>query len=169
MKRIWKPIAGYVGSYAVSNFGEVWSWLTEKHLKPGRSGAGGYLTVALRSGGVTKTHCVHRLVAEAFIPNLDSKPTVNHKRLPVSNNRVSNLEWATYSENHQHAYRVLGRVHAGGLKGPLNKKSKRVRCDDGRQFDSVRQACAAVGVSPCAIPQAISRNGKCAGLRWEFV
>lgn len=51
----------------------------------------------------------HRRLAKLFIPNPENKPCVNHKDGNRSNNDISNLEWVTYSENHKHAYRVLGR------------------------------------------------------------
>jgi len=64
----------------------------------------GYRLVSLGN----RSHCVHCLVAEAFIPNPENKNTVNHKDGDKLNNRPENLEWATYSENLFHKCRVLG-------------------------------------------------------------
>ena len=64
----------------------------------------GYLCVDIQEEGIAKKHYVHRLLAEHFIPNPDNKKTVNHKDGVKSNNNLSNLEWATYSENSKHAY-----------------------------------------------------------------
>jgi hypothetical protein len=68
----------------------------------------------------------HRRLAQLFIPNPENKPCVNHKDGNRSNNDINNLEWVTYSENHIHAYRVLGRRinnknSAKGEKHPLSK------------------------------------------------
>jgi hypothetical protein len=62
----------------------------------------GYLTVCV-SG---RNACVHRVLAECFIPNPDNKPCVNHIDGNKLNNSLDNLEWATYSENNQHAYNI---------------------------------------------------------------
>lgn len=78
-----------------------------------RPGGGDYLTVSL---GRSKSVPTYRLVAEAFIPNPENKRTVNHKDGDKRNNHVSNLEWATYSENLRHACRVL-RVRIGEKNG----------------------------------------------------
>lgn len=104
MEEIWKDVAGYSGFYQISNFGAVKS---KKNLKA-NLGKHGYYVVDLYKNNKRKTCLVHRLVAEAFIPNPESKPQVNHKDGIKINNNLSNLEWVTRSENIKHAFDVLG-------------------------------------------------------------
>ena len=118
MKEIWKDIKGYEGLYQVSNLGRVKSLerkvlrsdgtslaISERILKLGKN-ARGYLSVQLCANGIVKCFRVYRLVAQAFIPNPDNKPQVNHIDGNKQNNRADNLEWATRSENMQHAYKT---------------------------------------------------------------
>lgn len=73
----------------------------------------GYEMISTRhSDGRTTTARVHRLVAEAYIPNPENKPVVNHINGIKDDNRVENLEWATVAENTQHGYDVLGVLSA---------------------------------------------------------
>ncbi len=111
MKEIWKPIAGYNGLYQASNIGRVRRNGTILH---NFLGTNKYLNVDLYLNGEKKQHRVHRLVAAAFIPNPENKPTVNHKDGDKQNNIVTNLEWATRSENILHSYRELGRTGPRG-------------------------------------------------------
>lgn len=98
MKEVWKDIKGYEGLYQVSSFGRVKSSYTKRILKGGKNKAG-YLLVGLYKQGVLSRKSIHRLVAEAFIPNPDNKPEVNHIDENKTNNVVSNLEWMTAKEN----------------------------------------------------------------------
>ena len=97
----WKDIDGYDGMYQVSSLGRVMSLKFGKTrvLRPGKN-TNGYLFVNLWKDGKQK-HCrVHRLVAQAFIPNDDSsKSQINHRNEDKTENSVSNLEWCTASYN----------------------------------------------------------------------
>ena len=102
-KEYWKPVVGYEGHYQVSNFGSV------KSIKFGKEiilkqhiNKGGYYYVCLLKNGKHKNYYVHRLVAQAFIPNPYKLPQVNHKDENKTNNNVDNLEWCTNEYNHNY-------------------------------------------------------------------
>lgn len=124
---IWKVIPGFDGLYEASNLGRIRSKarirrsgvpLRGRVLKPTVS-RGGYLQVALTNmDGIRKDMKVHRLVAMAFLSNPENKEQVNHKNGVRNDNRLENLEWCTCSENHRHAFDVLGKVAS---KPMLNK------------------------------------------------
>ena len=113
-KEYWKPVVGYEGLYEISNWGRVKSlkrlvkihnkWgecyitINEKILKK-RIDKYGYERVMLCKHGKSKLKQVHRLVAEAFIPNPYNLPQVNHKDEDKQNNHYLNLEWCTHEYN----------------------------------------------------------------------
>ena len=126
MNEVWKDIKGYEGFYSVSNLGrvrrlngEVMQYnpqldkmipirYPEKILK--LEDVKGYDRVSLSLSNEIQRHQVHRLVAQAFIPNDDDKPCVNHKDSNRKNNCVDNLEWVTYQENERHKKRKSAKM-----------------------------------------------------------
>lgn len=105
---IWKDIEGYEGMYQVSNYGRVKNlerYSAQNHLLPEKllsitHAAWGYCDVSLYKNGVREHKKPHRLVAEAFIPNPDNLPEVDHIDTNKDNNRADNLRWCTHQENH---------------------------------------------------------------------
>ena len=104
MTEIWKDVKGYEGVYQVSNFGRVKRVTTGRILKGGKDKYG-YLIVNLYKNSVGSIKTIHRLVAEAFIPNPENKPQVNHVDENKTNNSLDNLEWMTAKENTNHGTR----------------------------------------------------------------
>lgn len=166
----WRDIGETDGRYSVSSMGDVRRNPIEQmqsdgvphvyreHILKKQLNNWGYYCVNYSINGRMVRRCVHRLVAEAFIPNLDNKPQVNHIDGVKTNNRVDNLEWVTQSENNLHAFNVL------------NKKVKRVECiDTGEVFRSVKSAAETLGVRPSTLSDHLHGNSKtCRGKRYRI-
>lgn len=125
---IWKDVVGFEGIYQVSNLGRVKRIKQSAGAKAGRVlketlGRKGYVYLKLRKEGRRKRLSLSRLVAQAFIPNPENKPEVNHKNGIKAFNWPENLEWVTHSENHLHRSRILG-VGIGEKHGRAKLKNK---------------------------------------------
>jgi len=131
-QEIWKPIKGFELFYQVSSLGRVSNY---RKVMQAQTMPRGYKTIGLTITGKHFTRLIHRLVAENFIDNPESKPEVNHKDGDKSNNSVANLEWCTSSENKQHAYSTgltVYNVPTRGLKIGKNSKYHNVTYDKAR-------------------------------------
>lgn len=120
-----KYIEGYEGIYTISNTGIVTN-AKGRQMKFGKSNSGtGYYQVALCKNGYVKMHSVHRLVAIAFVDNIENKPFVNHKDGNKWNNDYMNLEWVTRKENALHSIHVLGNPIPPNMKGKFGAQHNR--------------------------------------------
>lgn len=151
---MWKAIEGTNGRYEISNTGKVRSnnYLghgTTKELKPWANG--GYKRVNMTIAGKKTNRLVHRLVAEAFIPNPENKPEVNHQDGNKHNNRADNLEWSTRKENLDHAD-ATG-LRDGSLAAILNSNKRlqrpiiatNVETGEETLYPSIKAAQRAIG------------------------
>ena len=135
MSERWVAIDGY-HDYEVSSLGRIASKKGRgRMLRPGTSKAG-YRVVALYDGkGNKRSHNVHRLVAQHFLPDFDPELEVNHERGAVAGDAVDNLKMATTQQNIQHSFAVLKRKPSAlGKFGEDNPSSQRFRVTrpDGR-------------------------------------
>lgn len=159
--------------YYISKAGDLFSLPKNKLLSKSEYG-NGYLFYNLFDGVNFKSRMIHRLVAQTFIPNPENKRTVNHKDGNIKNNNLSNLEWATHSENHLHAYRVLKRTPPNlGKTGERNGKSKPVNQYDLsgnfiKRWDSINLAEIYLGnkthISECCL----GKRKKSKGYVWKY-
>lgn len=120
----WKEIQGFENEYLISNYGRIKSKTRVYHCGTNHSvqktieehilhvffRKDKYVGVTLKKNGKSFSREIHRLVAEAFIPNQEKKEQINHKDGDKHNNKVDNLEWITRSENALHSYFKLGNI-----------------------------------------------------------
>ena len=133
-EEIWKDITGYEGLYQVSTLGNV---KILNYKKTGKSkikksySKNGYLRLALYKDGKPKNFFVHRLVGEAFIPNPDGKPFINHRDETHCNNCVDNLEWCTakYNINYGNCKEKISKAMLGNKNYRLTT-AKQIKCID---------------------------------------
>ena len=150
-----KDVKEYEGEYAITRDGQVWSYKRKKFLKPRL--VGGYHQVVLCKDGKKKDLYIHRLVAEAYIPNPDNLPQVNHKDEDKSNNCVENLEWCDAKYNINYGTRT-------------KKISKPVYCEElNRTFKSQVEAARELGLKQCNIVSCCKGRYKTTGgYHWRY-
>lgn len=172
----WKDIPNYEGIYQISDNGVVRSsprmvsmvvkgtrcesFRRGRTIK-GYKTAGGYMQVKLYKNGIEKHHLIHRLVAEAFIPNKAALPQVNHKDENKANNLYTNLEWCTAKENSSYGTR------------PQRLQTRVVMyTTDGekiREFESMRDAAKFAGCNYTSIVHCCKGDVKTAkGYIWKY-
>jgi hypothetical protein len=169
----WKNIEGYEGSYQVSNEGRVKSckFGKEKILKP-RKDTNGYLQVNLCKDGKPVWKLVHRLVAEAFLPNPNNYEQVNHKDECKTNNNVDNLEWCDKKYNCNFGTR---NQRSAEKRRNDPKQSRRVDQIDPQTGEVVRQwkstnECGRNGYSQSAVSAcAIGKYKQYKGYVWKYL
>lgn len=153
---IWKDIKGYEGLYQISNMGRVKSLdritsdgrcIKSKYLKIGDNNKG-YKNVALCKNSIYEKCYVHRLVAQAFIPNEEGKKEVDHINTIRDDNRVENLRWVTHKENmNNEISRKQNSNNHWNVSGGNNPKAKKVVCD-GVIFNCVRECAEHYNIKP---------------------
>ena len=157
-----KDISNYEGLYAITSCGKVWSYRSKKFLSQSYD-SNGYPMVNLSNGGKVKTVYIHRLVAEAYIPNPEGKPQVDHLDEVKTHNWVGNLAWATPGEN--------SRRTNMGRKRTWSSIIRPIYCVElDRYFKSQAEARREFGMKSSA-PLHNALNGKrntCGGYHWRY-
>lgn len=164
----WKEVYAFDILFEVSNLGRI---RTKYHGKQGYKkeyryiepldNGKGYLRINIKRNGNQKTVYIHRLVAEAFVPNPDGFVEINHKDENKKNNSADNLEWCTHLYNCHYGTRNerTGRAHA-----------KKIVCVElNKIYDSLREAAKDMDVGKTAISNCLKgRSKSCAGYSWRY-
>lgn len=175
----WRDVVGYEGRYRVSSEGEVLSLYSGEMMSQRLNREKGYNSVTLRDGARQKKETVHRLVALAFVENDDPsrKTQVDHVDGNRLNNKASNLEWVTPSENCRRAIalglrddarkatsermkRNSSLMHAREVElGVFERQKIPVVRSDGREFPDMTSAAAETGCAISQVSQSVSTHG----------
>lgn len=178
---IWKDIKNYEGLYQVSNLGRVRS-LDVRTYQKNKFGKfqyvlhkgkilklqkqrNGYFTIDLHINGKFERKIIHRLVADAFIPNINNYQYINHKDSDISNNTVENLEWCTQKYNIKYAYDF-------GNKIPPNMRSVNQIDDNGKiieTFISMQEAERKTNIRSANISKCCRKiRSRAGGYKWAY-
>lgn len=178
MKEIWKEIKGYESLYQVSNLGNIKRIKfinnivekdKEKILKPIKNK---YLQVALSKEGKVKMKYIHRLVAEAFIPNLSNLPQINHKDENKHNNKMNNLEWCSRKYNMNYGT-INGRMSKSHKKENLKNRKPVVQYDKNmciiKEYNGICEAVKEINIDKSSIIRCCKNKQKTAGgYIWKY-
>lgn len=164
MQEEWKDVKGYEGIYQVSNLGRIKSLKNNKIRKNVKDKIG-YERIMLSKNNKIKLHYIHRLVAEAFIPNPNNLPQVNHKDEIKSNNIANNLEWCTQEYNN---------IYGNRIKTVKEKLSKEIYQFDLngkfiKKWDNINQIKSEMNINCCHIGDCCNNKRKKAyGYIWKY-
>jgi hypothetical protein len=159
---IWKKInIDNLNNYEVSTFGNIRNSNTKRILKI-KNIENGYSIIFLNK----KTYKIHRLVAYGFLDNLDNKPTVNHIDRNKHNNKLDNLEWATYSEQKNHSKNINNNNNRGIWKICIETGNKI------KKYNTIKEAGNEINlnsnsyknISACAL----GKTNTAYGFRWQY-
>ena len=174
---VWRPVRDFEGLYEVSNLARVRSvsrWvqagttkrLAKSTILKSHPLPSGYLTVTLKDKGRTATVTIHRLVAEAFVPNPNNLQDVNHKDEEKTNNLPSNLEWCDRKYNINYGTGKYRKTE--NYRKPIEQLTL-----DGKHvayFESARQAARVTDYKQSRLWEALSGKRKTAyGYQWRYV
>lgn len=185
----WKDIPGYENLYKISSNGIVKSY--DKIVRTGKYNQkrkilgrilkftltrGGYYTVGLTKDRKQKFYFVHRLVAITFVDNPNNYPIINHRNAIRTDNRVSNLEWCTYSYNTLYSFRKMGRKATNkgerGAKSPLSKEIHQIDLQTGciiETYIGTYDASARTNINRYDIIRCANGKAKSAGgFKWKY-
>lgn len=172
---IWKPVVGYEKFYEVSSLGRVRSLDRYDSRGHRRSGCirklimekNGYLRITLKD----KKHFVHRLVAEAFIPNTENKLYIDHINTIRSDNRVENLRWVTIKENNNNPLTL--KKHRNASLGNKNPRHRKVLQYDKygkfiRKWETITEAETALNLTHKIHFVCQGKGKTCGGYIWKY-
>lgn len=163
-KTEWRQVKEHQ-NYEVNQFGEIRHKKRQQILKPRRN-PGGYLYVCFKVNGKNTNFAVHRIVANAFIPNPNEKQEVNHKDYDKTNNCVANLEWVSGSENKKHAFQKKENKDKRGKEVAQYSKNG----DFIAIYPTISEAAQKTNGSIGAISNCCRGRSKTSGgFRWSFV
>lgn len=166
---IWKPVVGFEGYYSISSYGRVKSEARRRENKLGSTSVvrerirtacdneDGYLILTLYKDGFEQTKSIHRLVAEAFIPNPDNLPQVNHIDGDKHNNNINNLEWCDGIYNIRHSVEIGLRDYSEICK-TVRKAYKIRNCTSGKIYRSASELARELHCSPDTIVKYIKQG-----------
>lgn len=161
------PITNYEKYYSAMEDGHIYSHRQKRVLKGIQNPVTKYYQITLRDDGKIQREYVHRLIAEAFIPNPDNKPCIDHINGDRTDNRVENLRWATQKENSNNP--ITTKRMSNAKKGrPAHNKKPIIQCNmEGEPimiYESLCEAAEITGtkrtdISTCLIGRQKSANG----------